>query len=69
MIGDKLWELFHEKRKEKHAWYYTSISHAVDESKDEFAYLEYKRLVKDVFGQYLLNWIWFQTSVMGQMIV
>lgn len=51
LIGDKLWERFHEKRKEKHAWYYTSILYAVDELKDEFAYLEYKRLVEDVFGQ------------------
>lgn len=48
-IGDKLWERFHEKRKEKHAWYYTSILHALDELKDEFAYLEYKRLVEEVF--------------------
>ena len=55
LIGDKLWERFHEKRKEKHAWYYTSILHAVDELRDEFAYLEYKRLVEDVFGQDCLN--------------
>lgn len=51
LIGDKLWERFHEKRKAKHGWYYTSVLHAVDELKDEFAYLEYKRLIEEVFGQ------------------
>ena len=50
LIGDKLWERFHEKRKDKHAWYYRSILQAVDELSDEFAYLEYKRLIEDVFG-------------------
>ena len=50
LIGDRLWERFHEKRKEKHAWYYTSILQAVDELNGEFAYLEYKRLVEEVFG-------------------
>ena len=51
VIGDKLWENFHEKRKEKHAWYYASILHELDELKDTFAYAEYKRLVVEVFGK------------------
>ena len=51
VIGDKLWERFHEKRKEKHAWYYSSILHNLSEFKDEFAYIEYKRLVAEVFGE------------------
>lgn len=33
------------------SWHYMSILQAVDELKNEFAYLEYKRLVEDVFGQ------------------
>ncbi len=51
LVGDRLWERFHEKRKEKHAWHYMSILQVVDELKDEFAYFEYKRLIEDVFGQ------------------
>lgn len=51
LIGDRLWEKFHEKRKERHAWYYREILRATRELKDEFAYLEYGRLVEEVFRE------------------
>lgn len=50
-VGDELWKRFHEKRKEMHAWYYSSILKCMEELKGEFAYCEYKRLVGEVFGE------------------
>lgn len=51
MIGDKLWERFNEKRKEKHAWMYRQVADALSELQDTFAWQEYNDLVKKTFEE------------------
>lgn len=50
--GDKLWELFHVKEKEEHAWHYKALLKAFDDLKGTFPYEEFKMLVERVFGVY-----------------
>ena len=50
IAGDELWNRFHEKRKERHEWYYRGILDALSELRGEFAYEEYARLVNEVFA-------------------
>ncbi len=50
VIGDKVWERFHVKEKEKHAWYYGGIKDVLDKVKDTAAYEEYAALITKVFG-------------------
>lgn len=48
-MGDKMWEKFNQKNKEKQKWYYQSILQALIELKDTDAYKEYESLVTYVF--------------------
>ena len=50
-IGDKLWERFNEKSKEKHGWMYRQVADALSELKDTFAWQEYDDLVRKTFGE------------------
>lgn len=50
-IGEKLWERFNEKRKEKHAWMYRQVAEALSELKDTFAWQEYDELVRKTFEE------------------
>ena len=50
--GDKLWERFNVKDKEKHRWYYASVAEALNDLNTTEpcpAYIEYCGLVKKVF--------------------
>ena len=48
-IGDKLWERFNEKRKEKHGWMYRQVAEALSELSDTWAWMEYDDLVRRTF--------------------
>ena len=51
-VGDKLWERFNEKRKEKHGWMYRQVAEALSELSDTFAWQEYDELVRKTFEEY-----------------
>lgn len=48
-IGDKLWERFNEKRKDKHGWMYRQVAIALSELSDTLAWQEYDDLVRRTF--------------------
>ena len=48
-IGDKLWERFNEKRKDKHGWMYRQVAEALSELSDTWAWMEYDDLVRRTF--------------------
>ena len=48
-IGDKLWERFNEKRKDKHGWMYRQVAEALSELSDTLAWKEYDDLVRRTF--------------------
>ena len=48
-IGDKLWERFNEKRKDKHGWMYRQVAEALSELSDTWAWREYDDLVRRTF--------------------
>lgn len=48
-IGDKLWERFNEKSKEKHGWMYRQVAIALSELSDTLAWQEYDDLVRRTF--------------------
>lgn len=48
-IGDKVWQRFNEKKKERHAWYYKSIVERLSELADYQAYMELVQLCRFVF--------------------
>lgn len=50
-IGDKLWERFNEKRKEKHGWMYRQVAEALSELSDTMAWKEYDGLVRATFEE------------------
>lgn len=50
-VGDKLWERFNEKRKEKHGWMYRQVADALSELQDTFAWQEYDKLVRKTFEE------------------
>lgn len=50
-VGDRLWERFHEKRKEEQGWYYKSLVMAMQDMDCYLAWQEYKVLVENVFGK------------------
>ena len=50
-VGDKLWERFHEKRKEEQGGYYKSLVTAMQDMDCYLAWQEYKVLVEKVFGE------------------
>lgn len=49
-IGEKLWERFNVKDKQKQAWYYRGIAKRLKDLTDTFAYKEYVELLEKVFG-------------------
>lgn len=51
IVGDKLWERFNEKRKEKHGWMYRQVADALSELSDTFAWQEYDDLVRKTFEE------------------
>lgn len=48
-IGDKVWQRFNEKRKERHAWYYRSVIEQLSELAEYQAYSELVQLCHFVF--------------------
>ena len=50
VLGDKVWELFNQKDKNEHAWYYRGVAERLGELSDTFAYQEYVEIVGKVFG-------------------
>ncbi len=50
-VGDKLWERFNEKRKERHGWMYRQVADALCDLKDTIAWQEYDDLVKKTFEE------------------
>lgn len=51
VLGDALWERFHEKRRSEQGWYYKSLVTALQDLSSTMAYQEYKILVEKVFGE------------------
>lgn len=51
VVGDKLWERFNEKRKERHGWMYRQVADALRELQDTLAWQEYDDLVKKTFEE------------------
>lgn len=51
IIGDRLWERFHQKDKTMHGWMYRQIAEALRELSEFPAWQEYDRLVKKVFEE------------------
>ena len=49
--GDEVWQMFHVKDKSTHAWRYKGLRDALRELSDTFAFQEFDRLVKEVFGE------------------
>lgn len=49
-VGEKLWDRFNMKDPAKHAWYYSSFADLMTEFRNEPAYIEYKQLLRVVFG-------------------
>ena len=49
--GDTIWENFNQKDPAEHAWYYHTILDLLSDLDDQDAYIEYARLVKEVFGE------------------
>lgn len=49
ILGDKLWERFNEKRKERHGWLYRQVAEALASLSDTFAWQEYDELVRKTF--------------------
>lgn len=50
LLGDKIWERFHEKDMEKHGWYYWGVADALSEMKEYGEYQEFLKLCRLVFG-------------------
>jgi len=50
-VGDKLWERFNEKRKERHGWMYRQVADALYELKDTIAWQEYDDLIRKTFEE------------------
>lgn len=51
VIGDRLWERFHQKEKSMHGWMYRQTAEALLELQDYPAWKEYDRLVRMVFEE------------------
>ncbi len=49
-MGDQLWDMFNQKDKEKHYWYYSSIAEILSDLSEYGIYGEYLYLLKGVFG-------------------
>ena len=51
LIGDDLWQQFHQRDKSKHRWYYQSILRDVKELENTAAYQEFLFLFNAIFGE------------------
>lgn len=51
VVGDRLWERFHQKDKAMHGWMYRQTAEALQELSEYPAWQEYDRLVKKVFEE------------------
>lgn len=51
IIGDRLWDRFHEKDKAMHGWMYRKVAEALEELKEYPAWKEYDWLVGKVFEE------------------
>lgn len=52
--GEDIWNMFHQKDKKMHEWYYYSVLENVSELKDTFAYKEYSLILDMLFkGSYM----------------
>jgi (p)ppGpp synthase/HD superfamily hydrolase len=49
LLGDNLWERFHQKDKNKQGWYYKSMAEALKDLETYPAYKEFKALVDLIF--------------------
>ena len=49
--GDTLWTIFHAKDPKDHAWHYRGLADSLRELKDTFAFQEFERLIREVFGE------------------
>lgn len=49
-LGDKLWDRFHEKRREEHEWHYRGLAWALEDLSGTFAYKEFLYLLNSVFS-------------------
>ena len=52
VMGDELWNRFHQKNPREHKWYYETILHLTEPLKNTAAWLEYQELVQRVFEKY-----------------
>lgn len=48
-IGEKLWDRFNQRDKDKHKWYYKGVADKLTLLKNSFAYKEYVKLIDKVF--------------------
>ena len=55
VVGDAIWQRFNEKDKQKHAWYYWGIAHALKELEDHLYFKEYVMLCRTVFGEDVIS--------------
>ncbi len=51
IVGDKLWERFHQKDRAMHAWMYASVLEALSDLSNYDVWKEYSRLVEAAFGK------------------
>ncbi len=51
VIGEELWQRFHQKDKNEHGWYYKSMAEATKDLSGTDAWKEYKALCGTVFGE------------------
>lgn len=51
LLGEALWQRFHETDPAMHRWYYRSIAEATRELQDTQVWKEYDRLIIKVFGE------------------
>lgn len=51
IVGDRLWERFHQKEKSMHGWMYRQVAEALLEFREYPAWKEYDRLIREVFEE------------------
>lgn len=51
LIGDALWQRFHQKDPRQHEWYYRSMAECMSELKDYPAWKEFNWLINQLFGK------------------
>lgn len=50
VVGDRIWQKFNEKDKNKQAWYYKSCADALDELKETSVMKKYLRYIMEIFN-------------------